>query len=258
MGGWISLHRKITKNPVWQDTNYLKLWMLCLLKATHTEHEQKVGNQMVKLKPGQFVTGRTALAKEFNEGMKPSLQVKELTLFRYLNCLEVVEMLNIKKTNKYSIVTITKWEQYQQNEQQMNNKRTTDEQQMITNNNVNNVNNVNKENIYSIFEHWNKQKIKVHRELTQVRKSAINARLENHSLEELKKAISTYSQILESDKHYYSYKLSLDNFMNPKNLDRFLDENNPFEDLLKNEYKGGSHEWTTNNSKQFNPDELSL
>lgn len=144
MQGWISLHRKLTKNPVWHDTNYLKLWVYCLLKASHCAHEQKIGNKLIKLKPGEFVTGRQALARDFNEGMKPSLQLKELTLWRYLNCLENWQMLNIKKTNKYSIVSIVKWEEYQHNEQQMNNKSSSNEQQMITNNNGNNVNNGNK------------------------------------------------------------------------------------------------------------------
>ena len=57
-------------------------------------------------------------------------------------------MLNIKTTNKYSVVTVVNYDFYQsfggeieqQIEQQMNNKRTTNEQQMNTNNNVNNIN----------------------------------------------------------------------------------------------------------------------
>lgn len=144
MKGWISVHRKLMKNPVWQDPNYLKLWMYCLLKATHTEHDQLLGSQVVKLEPGQFVTGRTSLADDMNEGMKPKQKQSEISWWRYLNNLEKWGMLNINKTNKYSVVSIVNWDEYQDSEHQVNNKRTTNEHQLNTNNNGNNVNNENK------------------------------------------------------------------------------------------------------------------
>src|SRR5699024_9543343 len=65
--------------------------------------------------------------------------------WRYLNNLEKWSMLNIKKTNKFSVVSILKWSDYQENEHQMNNKRTSDEHQMNTNKNVKNVKNVEEE-----------------------------------------------------------------------------------------------------------------
>lgn len=145
MKGWISMHRKLMKNPVWQDPNYLKLWMYCLFKATHTEHEQLVGNTLEKLEPGQFVTGREALEEDMNEGVKPKMKLSQSTWWRYLNNLEKWKMLNIKKTNKYSVVSILNWSYYQNVEQQMNNKWTSNEQQLNTNNNVNNGFNVNNE-----------------------------------------------------------------------------------------------------------------
>ena len=38
-----------------------------------------------------------------------------------------MQLLNIKTFNKYSIITIINWNQYQQNEQQVNNRRTSNE-----------------------------------------------------------------------------------------------------------------------------------
>jgi hypothetical protein len=38
-----------------------------------------------------------------------------------------MQNLRIKSFNKYSIITIINWGEYQQNEQQVNNKRTSDE-----------------------------------------------------------------------------------------------------------------------------------
>ncbi|WP_079708592.1 hypothetical protein [Paraliobacillus ryukyuensis] len=144
MQGYIKVYRKLMNSPVWEDPNYLKLWMYCLMKATHKERETLIGNQVVDLKPGQFVTGRHSLAEDMNKGVKPRNKQSEISWWRYLNNLEKLEMLNIKKTNKYSVISIINWSQYQESEQQMNNKRTTDEQQMITNKNVKNDKNVKK------------------------------------------------------------------------------------------------------------------
>lgn len=145
--GWIKLHRKINENAIYANPYLLKLWVHCLLKATHKGREQLIGNQLVKLEPGQFVTGREALATEFNKGAKSSDVVSALSLWRWLNNFEKWGMLNIKKTTKFSVVTITNWYEHQQDEQQVNNKRTTDEQQVNTNKNVKNDKNEKKKDI---------------------------------------------------------------------------------------------------------------
>lgn len=137
-GGWIKVHRKLLESPIYSNAGMLKLWIHCLLKASHTEHEHLVGMQLVKLKPGQFVTGREALAEEFNKGAKKKDVVSAITLWRWLLFFEEMQMLNIKKTTKFSVVTVINWCEYQSAEQQVNNKRTTSEQQMNTNKNVKN------------------------------------------------------------------------------------------------------------------------
>lgn len=131
-------------HDIYSDPHLLKLWIHCLLKASHTEREQLVGRQVITLEPGQFVTGRDALAREFNAGATKQNIVSAITLWRWLLMFESLKMLNIKKTTKYSVVTVIKWVEYQNNEHQMNNKRTSNEQPMNTNNNVNNVNKENK------------------------------------------------------------------------------------------------------------------
>ena len=134
-------------NPIYSNANMLKLWVHCLLKASHTEHKQLVGNQMVILEKGQFVTGRDALFNEFNKGAKSSEIVSAVSLWRWLKKFEEWQMLNIKTTTKYSVISILGWNEYQQSEQQVNNKRTANEQQMITNNNVNKDNKENKKDM---------------------------------------------------------------------------------------------------------------
>lgn len=128
-------------SPVWSDSNYLKLWMYCLMKATHKEREIIVGNAVVTLEPGQFITGRESLADDLNKGAKPKQRLSEKTWYRYLENLERWQMLTINKTNKYSVISILKWAEYQDNDHQMSNKSPSDDHQMSTNKNVKNVKN---------------------------------------------------------------------------------------------------------------------
>lgn len=146
--GFISLHRKLMDNPIWSDPYYLKLWMYCLFQASHKDHEILVGNQMVKLNRGQYVTGRFSLSDDLNKGTKPKLQLNNKTWWRHLENLEKWGMLTIKSTNKYSVVTVDKYDFYQgvfhKTDHQMSNNCPSNVQQLSTNNNGNNVNKGNK------------------------------------------------------------------------------------------------------------------
>ena len=156
--GWIKLHRKLLDSAVFKNAELLKVWLWCLCKASHKGYETMVGNQVVQLQEGQFVFGRKAAAAE--------LDINESKIYRYINLLKDLEMLNIKTNNKFSVVTVEKWAFYQfddteseqQSEQQMNNKRTTNEQQMNTNKNDKNAKKVKecKEIIYSDVPELNK------------------------------------------------------------------------------------------------------
>lgn len=120
---YIKLFRKILKSPIWKNEKALKIWLWCLLKATHIEREQLVGQKIVHLEKGQFVFGRKKASQE--------LQMTESMVYRYMKVLEKLQMLNIKPNNKFSIVSIEKWEDYQIEElktnSKLNNKRTTNE-----------------------------------------------------------------------------------------------------------------------------------
>lgn len=153
--GYIALWRKSLDSSVFQNEGLWRLWCLCLMKASYKKTWVQLDGMIepIELSPGQFITGRFSLHKDFYGKRKKSKS--PLTLWRWLQLLEKMKNLNIKTNNKYSIVTIVNWGSYQTNkiineqanEQQVNNKRTTDEQQMNTNNKVNKVNNVNKKKI---------------------------------------------------------------------------------------------------------------
>lgn len=151
MAGWIKLHRKLKDSLVFDNPDLLKVWIWCLLKATHDDYTQMIGLQEVELKKGQFIFGRKVAANE--------LKMSESKTYRLIKKLENMQNLNIKANNKFSVITIENWEIYQsdnnnneqQSEQQMNNKRTTNEQQMNTNKNIKNNKNIS---IYSIFDSY--------------------------------------------------------------------------------------------------------
>lgn len=121
--GWVSLHRKLTNHEIYSNPYLLKLWIHCLMKASYSEKEQLVGMQVILLNPGQFVTGREALAREYNAGATKQNTVSAITLWRWLLMFEDLRMLNIKKTTKYSVVTVVKWSEHQNKEQQINNAK---------------------------------------------------------------------------------------------------------------------------------------
>lgn len=100
-----------------------RLWTALLLLATHKERGTYLAGHAVKLRPGQFVTGRDKLAE--HTGYHRS------TIDRLLKKLEIEQQIEQQKTTKGRIITIVNWDIYQgdeqQSEQQVSNKRATSE-----------------------------------------------------------------------------------------------------------------------------------
>jgi hypothetical protein len=132
MQGYIALHRKTIESNVFQDDGLFKLWCYCLMRATHKERDFLHGGVLIRLRPGQFVTGRKVLTEELN-----STEQKVRTR---LALLEKMGNLTIKSTNKYSIITVVNWGYYQTERNKITNKQPTNNQQITTNNNDNNDN----------------------------------------------------------------------------------------------------------------------
>ena len=128
---YIKLFRKLLSSPIFENEKALKIWIWCLLKATHKEREQLVGQQIIHLEIGQFVFGRKQASEE--------LKMNESTIYKYIKLLEKLQMISINSNNKFSVVSIEKWEDYQIEELKNSNKVATKEQQNNTNKNVKNI-----------------------------------------------------------------------------------------------------------------------
>jgi hypothetical protein len=123
--GFVALHRKLLDDPIFKNQNTLQVFIYCLLKATHKDYTVNVGDQFVELKPGEFVSGRKVMMQDLNMG--------EQTVRTTVKNLKKLEFLTIKSTNKYSIFTISKWNDYQQTNQPV----TSSKPHTITSNNSN-------------------------------------------------------------------------------------------------------------------------
>ncbi len=122
--GFIKLHRKLV---LWGwYTNYVvkDVFLHCLLSASFKDFEW----QGQTIKAGQFITGRKQLAQD--------LGFTEQQIRSALKKLESSQELTIKTTNKFSVITVNNWEEYQSLEDEatntLTNKQPTNNQQITT------------------------------------------------------------------------------------------------------------------------------
>jgi len=150
--GYIKIWRKTLESEVFADPTLFKLWSYCLLKANHKSNFVSVDGiaRPIKIEPGEFITGRYQLHKEFYPKKRKNNK-SPLTLWRKLEILKNMRNLNIKTMSKCSIISIINWKDYQQNEQQMNITRTSREHHVNTNKNVKNVKNDKNKHLDYVF-----------------------------------------------------------------------------------------------------------
>lgn len=114
---WVKLHSGFTEWEWYKDNNTKSLFIHCLLKANW-----KNGNfQGVEIPRGSFVTSLEHLSKELG-----------LTIRQARTALEHLIMtgeLTSKSTNKYRIITVVKYDLYQDMASIMTDKRQTNDKQ---------------------------------------------------------------------------------------------------------------------------------
>ena len=107
--GWIKAYRKTIESSVFQNEGLFKVWMWCLLKASHQSEWFPIktgrGETVVNVQPGQFIFGRKKAAKE--------LKMKPTTVQDRIKKLEKLENLVTQPGTHYSIITIRNWRTYQ-------------------------------------------------------------------------------------------------------------------------------------------------
>jgi predicted transcriptional regulator len=105
MSGYIKLYRSARGTAIAQHPEYFAAWVHLLLMATHKAHDQVVGTKVVKLQPGQLVFGRQKFSA--NTG------ISENKVRSALGVMKELGMITSKSHAKFSVITITKWSEYQ-------------------------------------------------------------------------------------------------------------------------------------------------
>ena len=134
MKGWISLHRKIIENPIFKERrtfSKFEAWIWMLLRANHSEGKFLLGNHMLNVKRGSFVTSQQQLCKQFNWGTTK--------LRSYLKLMETEDMIVVNPLAKATCITISNYDSYQniqtENNMRPDQRKTENKLQSKSNNN---------------------------------------------------------------------------------------------------------------------------
>ena len=120
--GYVKIHRKLVEWGWYQDCVVKSVFIHLILTASYKE-SQWMG---ITIKKGQVIIGTEQLAKDLGLSRQ---QVRTA-----INKLKSTNEITTKSTNRFTVVTLVKWEEYQSNDEVA-----TNEQPHIKNNkNINN------------------------------------------------------------------------------------------------------------------------
>ncbi len=127
MVGWIKIHRKFLDWEWFNKSEAVHLFIYLVLKANHKDGQW----QGIDIKKGQFITSFGKISTDTGISLQ--------TIRTLLKKFEKTNEINIQTTNKFSIVTICKYECYQQENEPTNtlltNEQQTTNKQLTTNKN---------------------------------------------------------------------------------------------------------------------------
>lgn len=106
--GFVKLWRKTLDSGILQHPTAWQVFGYLLLMANSKPHRRIIAGTMTEAAPGEVVTGRERLAEELG------LSVQQIRTA--LNLLKKLEIITIRSTNKYSVISLVNWDRYQQQE----------------------------------------------------------------------------------------------------------------------------------------------
>ena len=139
--GWISLHRQIMDNWLWNEKPFGigQAWIDLLLQANHESNKFPLGNEIVVVESGGMITSQEKLAKRWGWS--------KTKVRRFLELLESDGMIEKKTDRKKTTIKLVNYSIFQQSEitnrPKKKQEKTDGKPIKNTNNNVNNDNNEN-------------------------------------------------------------------------------------------------------------------
>jgi DNA-binding transcriptional MerR regulator len=127
MSGWIKIHRKFLEWEWFNKSEAVHLFMYMLLKANHKDGKW----QGIEVKRGQFISSLGNISN--------ATGISVQTIRTILKKLEKTNEIEIKSTSQFTIVTISKYDCYQEQNEETNkpltNNQQTTNKQLTTNKN---------------------------------------------------------------------------------------------------------------------------
>ena len=140
--GWISIHRQLQSHWLWEDKPFSRgqAWIDLLLLANHADKTIMLGNELIEVQAGSFITSELKLMERWGWS--------KTKVRSFLELLQKDKMIVKKTDRKKTTIIIENYGVFQDSETtekpQKNRKKTTEKPQKNTNNNDNNDNNENK------------------------------------------------------------------------------------------------------------------
>ena len=107
------------ENPVVSNPNYAWLWIVLLLLANHKDVRMIWNRKEITIKRGQFITSRKKLG--VFSGLHTSSVERALETFKNLGQIEQ------QTNNRFRLITVLKYDDYNKFEQPANSQRTASE-----------------------------------------------------------------------------------------------------------------------------------
>ena len=110
MSGWIKLHRKLLEWEWYDDLPTFRLFTHLLLKVNFEKKKWRG----IEILPGQIITGRKQLSEETG--------LTERQIRTSISRLKATNELTTIKVSKYTVYSILRWVDYQQNDHENDHK----------------------------------------------------------------------------------------------------------------------------------------
>ncbi|WP_059050016.1 hypothetical protein [Paenibacillus senegalimassiliensis] len=117
MDGWIKLHREIINHWIYQDAEYLKVWVEMLVRARYWDEpgRELVGDQIIMVGRGEFIFGRPAWSRRLGIS-----EQRLKTLIQKMIKDDMIEL--IQKYSRCTLYRVKNYEKFNQQDNQQDNQ----------------------------------------------------------------------------------------------------------------------------------------
>lgn len=213
VSGWIKIHRKFLDWQWFNKSEAVHLFVYMLLKANHKDGKW----QGIDIKRGQFVSSLGNISSATGVSIQ--------TIRTILKKLEKTNEIMLKSTSQFTLVTICKYDSYQDEEEETNkpitNNQQTTNKRLTTNKNEKNNKKDNLIDYPLLLNHINNTLGRQFKVINEKVKGSFKARLkEGYSQEDILKAITNCKASTFHKENNYEY-CTPEYFSRSATLDKF-------------------------------------